>query len=115
MDDAIEHSILHSCAAHAKSSEDIEACGVVLNFSPKIFYPLQNILKSPNSFELNARVHMIRSKVFCIFHSHPFGSAYPSDLDVACAKSIGIPYLIYSLLYDNFIYFDLKKCIPIKA
>ena len=115
MAELFERGVLEACVAHAKDNAEVEACGLVLNCEPKKFYALENELNSPNSFELTSRVNLIRKRVFCIFHSHPLASASPSDLDVSCSRSIGIPYLIYSVLYDNFIYFDLKKCIPIKV
>lgn len=115
MDKVIEADTLRSCANHAKQNLGIEACGIVLNFKPKKFFALPNILQSEHRFQMTSRVNFIKNKVFCIFHSHPLGSAYPSEADISCSSRIGIPYLIYSVLYDNFIYFDLKKCIPVKV
>ena len=115
MDSVLDLEVLHSCACHARQNSETEACGIVLNFKPKRFFALPNILKSDRSFQITSRINFIKSKVLCVFHSHPLASAYPSDADISCSTRIGIPYLIYSVLYDNFIYFDLKKCIPIKV
>jgi len=115
MDDVLPLSVLGQCSEHASSFPDQESCGVVLDFKPKVFFPMENRIPGERAFEISPQVHLIKEKIFCIFHSHPFSSASPSSTDVSYSKALGIPYLIYSVLYDNFIYFDLKKCIPIKV
>tara|TARA_B110000495_G_scaffold39427_1_gene31804 strand:- start:1951 stop:2298 length:348 start_codon:yes stop_codon:yes gene_type:complete len=115
MDDVISTHIFEQCSRHASKSPGRESCGIVLNFTPKVFFPMQNRIANERAFELSPKIHLIKKKIFCIFHSHPLASAFPSDSDISYSKALGIPFLIYSMLYDNFIYFDLKKCIPLKA
>ena len=115
MHEDIPKSILRECSLYAISKKEIEACGLILGSDKKIFYPTENLDASPSSFEIDPRVQLIRDRIFCLFHSHPLGSAAPSDADLHSARAIQLPCLIYSVIHDNFIYFDLKKCIPIKA
>ena len=56
---------------------------------------------------------MIRSKIACVAHSHVFSDAYPSDKDREIMRAFGRPFLIYSCLFDNFLYLDDEKCKPI--
>lgn len=115
MHEDIPKSVLRDCSLYAISKKEIEACGLVLGSEEKTFYPTENLDASPESFEIDPRIQLIRHKIFCLFHSHPLASAAPSDADICSAKAIQLPYLIYSVIHDNFIYFDLKKCIPIKV
>lgn len=92
-----------------------ERCGIVLKGNEQGFTPLPNVLSSTDMFQVNPKVFLLRDKIKTIVHSHPFGCSYPSELDVFSSRQVGVPYLIYSCAFNNFVYFDLEKCIPIKV
>ena len=77
--------------------------------------PMKNILHSESKFEMHPTTFLIRNKIHTIFHIHPYDIAYPSQEDFRKSRALRIPYLIYSCIHDNFIYFNLKKCIPMKV
>ncbi len=107
--------ILNECRAHAQANSDIESCGLILKYRPLVFFPMKNVLHSDSRFEMHKETFLIKNKIHTIFHSHPYSIAYPSEEDFRKSRSLNIPYLIYSCMHDNFIYFNLKKCIPIKV
>ena len=91
-----------------------ESCGIVIKGNDS-FTPLPSETKSSWEFTLNPKTFLIRNKIFLIAHSHPFGDAYPSARDVASSRGCGIPFLIYSCLFDNFVLFNLEECNPYKV
>ena len=115
MEASFSSEILRACRSHAKKNYSVESCGLILDYKPEAFFPMQNYLNSSDRFELDPKVVLLKNKMKAIFHSHPFSIAYPSGEDMVKSKALGIPYLIYSCIHDNFIYFNLKKCIPMKA
>lgn len=115
MEAKISEQILRECKSHSIKNNTIESCGLILKYNPEVFFPMQNNLQSNSRFELDSKVILIKNKIKAIFHSHPFDIAYPSVADCNKSRSLGIPYLIYSCIHDNFIYFNLKKCIPMKV
>jgi proteasome lid subunit RPN8/RPN11 len=61
-------------------------------------------------FSLHSRTLLLRSKIHSVFHSHPTSDAYPSERDISVSSYTGLPFLIYSCLYDNFLFFDTQEC-----
>ncbi len=111
----LNQEILNQCKEHSKTNCEIESCGLILNYKPLVFFPMKNILHSESKFEMHPTTFLIRNKIHTIFHSHPYDIAYPSQEDFRKSRALRIPYLIYSCIHDNFIYFNLKKCIPMKV
>ena len=50
-----------------------------------------------------------------IVHSHCIGSADPSLTDLRCADSLGIPFLIYSTIDNNFCLYENKSVLKFKV
>ncbi|NLO90110.1 MAG: M67 family metallopeptidase [Clostridia bacterium] len=83
-----------------------EACGLIggVEGRAEIFYPMTNVDKSPNSYFMDPKeqisvmkdIRKRNMKMVAIFHSHPHGSAYPSQKDVNMAF-YPVVYLILSL------------------
>jgi proteasome lid subunit RPN8/RPN11 len=106
--------ILNSIRRHSLSNREEESCGVIFNYEAQHFFPMPNSLSSPDSFALDSKVYLLKDRIAAIVHSHPYADAYPSPADEASSRGSGIPFLIYSCLYNNFLYFDHGKCKPLK-
>lgn len=91
-----------------------ELCGIVVKGSDN-FTQLPSETKSAWEFSLNPKTFLIKDKIHLVAHSHPFGDAYPSVRDVTSSRACGVPFLIYSCLFDNFVFFDLERCKPYKV
>lgn len=111
----LNERILADARNLAKSNPDEEAAGILFEFDQVFFYPMRNIARDKaTSFELDKRTMLLKDRIYAIFHSHPEGDAYPSDWDKGASEALGVPFLIYSLLYDNFLFFDKGKCNPVQ-
>jgi proteasome lid subunit RPN8/RPN11 len=114
MDEQIIKKVCFTSREYFLKNRYQESCGIVLSASNK-FLPIKNENPSSWSFSLNTRIHLIKKKIQAIVHSHPFGDSHPSPRDIKTSLSVGIPFLVYSCLYDNFVFFDLEKCKPYKV
>lgn len=107
--------VLFDARKLAQSNPGEEVAGVVFDFDELFFYPMKNISPDKSfAFELDKRTMLLRDRIYAIFHSHPDGDAYPSDWDKGASRTLKVPFLIYSLLYDNFLFFDEEKCKPVQ-
>lgn len=110
---AIQGSLLAEIRDYFRSNLDQESCGIIIKSDE--FVPLKNFNPSPCSFQLHPKLYFLRRHISCVAHSHVLGDAYPSPEDMHESSRISLPYLMYSCVYDNFVYFDLEKCIPMKV
>ncbi len=114
MDEELFKNILAQAKIYFLKNRYQETCGVVFNKRVE-FTPIKNETPSGWTFSLTPKLRLIKNKIKIICHSHPFGDAYPSALDAKTAIDLSTPFLIYSCLYDNFVFFDLEKCKPYKV
>ncbi len=114
MDD-VPQSILDEIREHCLGNPEEESCGVVFSYENYRFLPFPNENASGVSFRLNSKLYLLRDRIAAIVHSHPLSDAHPSEADKASSLASGVPFLIYSCLYDNFLYFHREKCKPLKG
>lgn len=111
----INNDVLCEIRKFANSKKSEEVVGVLFDFEKLSFYPLENKSKNKkDSFKIDPICSLLHKKIYCIFHSHPDGDCYPSQEDIMCSRSSGFSLLIYSCIYDNFLFFDGEKCKQIK-
>ena len=81
-----------------------EACGLVVSDRDSLsFVPCKNRHSQPAyAFSISPR-NVLDYDVKYIFHSHPKSSAHPSRVDMSYCDELRIPFLIYSILDDEFI------------
>ena len=108
-----KYDLLSEIKKYFRTNLNKELCGVVLNSGE--FVALRNNNSSMYSFQLDPKLYFLKKHFYCIVHSHPLGDAYPSEDDIQKARALNLPYLVYSCIYDNFVYFDLEKCIAMKG
>jgi len=94
----IKKAIYDDMIDHCRNCLPYEACGILAgknNFVTEI-YKIKNIETSSVSYFMETKEQLkamkdIRQKgleMIAIFHSHPFGSAYPSQKDIELALSL---------------------------
>jgi proteasome lid subunit RPN8/RPN11 len=111
----LDGRVLGEARELAQSNPNEEVAGLLFSFDELSFYPMENISSDKSfSFELDKRVMLLKDRIYAIFHSHPEGDAYPSDWDKGASMALQVPFLIYSLMYDNFLFFDEGKCNPVQ-
>ena len=93
---------------HALENPKEEVCGlIVLNNDKTIsIIPCKNESTSKkNNFIISASKFIsfkLKKHILGIYHSHPKGNECPSLPDINASKELEIPYLIYSILTNNF-------------
>jgi len=91
----IEREIFNEMIQHCRECLPYEACGILAgkdNFISKI-YKIKNIEQSSVSYFMNPKEQLLAMKdmktygmdMLAIFHSHPLGSAEPSQKDIELA------------------------------
>ena len=78
--------------AHVQAKYPLEACGLLAGQvgQPKDIYLIDNTLKSPVLFEMDAQQQLAAmldvekrdTIILAVFHSHPAGPAKPSETDI---------------------------------
>ena len=88
----------------------IEACGILLGTRDgeykrvEMVFTTKNILESENYYELEPQEQLkiftkadeLSFEVLGYYHSHPYWTATPSDMDYRTANQPGCSYIIYS-------------------
>ena len=84
-------------------NRSIESCGLVVGSSGgEEFVPCRNLSPCPElSFTFSAKYLLVDNLKY-IFHSHPSSSSRPSYIDKKYCNELRIPFLIYSLVEDDF-------------
>jgi proteasome lid subunit RPN8/RPN11 len=112
----IEQKILQEIVDYCSLCRNEESCGIIvqLNDSQK-FIPCENIaIDKQKYFALDSSIY-IDYDVDMIVHSHCLGSATPSKLDRSCSDDLEVPFLIYSIIDDNFCLYENKSVIEFKV
>ena len=103
----------------AQKFSNEEVCGLVLkNFSGEIFVrPCANIHKDKKSgFMVSPEVFLEivnKYKVLAVYHSHVDALPDPSVHDLCQSESLCLPFIIYSVKYDDF-YIHIPESFPIE-
>ena len=89
----IARAVLDDIVAHARESDPLECCGVLLGVGDRITTAVRgrNTRSSPTRFELDPRDHIAARRqaraghldVVGFYHSHPRGEPHPSSADIA--------------------------------
>lgn len=86
--------------AHFESEYPREACGVIgIVKGKKKYFPCENVAKDDDDFILSSSDYFKvkqQADVYAIVHSHPDAECTPSQHDINCCDSLGIPYYIFS-------------------
>lgn len=105
-DKHVEHVSLHS-----KKCYPTEACGILIGAlaghvrTVTEVWPARNERSSESSYEIHPETllhgftyaEQNRLEVVGFYHSHPFWSADPSEIDRSQANYTGLSYVIYSI------------------
>ena len=112
----IEEKILREIVDYCNLYKNEESCGIIVELdSAQKFIPCENIaLDKQKYFVLDSNVY-IDYNVDMIVHSHCLGSAAPSKLDRSCSDDLEVPFLIYSIIDDNFCLYENKSVIEFKV
>lgn len=107
--------LLERVKAESRLSSD-EIAGVIFQFDELVFMKMENLAEDKSSnFKIDPKVILLKDKIHSIFHSHPQSDAHPSEKDKDIFRNHAIPLLIYSCIYDNFVFFNEEGCKPIKV
>jgi proteasome lid subunit RPN8/RPN11 len=95
---------------YAKSQLPREACGVlIIEHGMEVFVPCRNLNESLREFDLDPVDYAKaedRGEVIEIFHSHPFGSARPSQVDKVAAEKTNLKWSIVSVPNGDWFEFE---------
>ena len=98
-------------AIHADKQAPKESCGLLAIIKGKeTYWPCENLSESPDEFFVidpdNWADCEDQGELIGIIHSHPYGSALPSEADKASCEHLGLPFYIYSVEQKNWIDFE---------
>jgi len=98
-------------AIHAEKQAPKESCGLLAIIKGKeTYWPCKNLSESPDEFFVidpdNWADCEDEGELIAIIHSHPYGSALPSEADKASCEHLGLPFYIYSVEQKNWIDFE---------
>ena len=98
-------------AIHADKQAPKESCGLLAIIKGKeTYWPCENLSESPDEFFVidpdNWADCEDEGELIGIIHSHPYGSALPSEADKASCEHLGLPFYIYSVEQKNWIDFE---------
>lgn len=104
---SVPGSILDIVAARCRATPDVEVCGTILRGEHT---PITNISKEPaRRFRMHPEEQMEvwnrwkREGDLIVYHSHPRGSAFPSDDDKwVITRSPDVTFIIYNVKCDEF-------------
>jgi proteasome lid subunit RPN8/RPN11 len=84
-----------------------ESCGLIVKIQNDLkFIPSRNLSMYPvYTFEIDYNL-FIENEVECVFHSHIKDKPKMSVADKKLFKSLGLPFLIYSIRYDEFCFYN---------
>ena len=99
--------ILEDCKRYAKGFPDQECCALIIAYDNQlIFKPTKNLHSNPVGFFAIDPVELIEYDVEYVFHSHWNGGSRPSSFDKKSSNELCIPFLIYSLIDDDFYLYE---------
>lgn len=103
----IPRTLANELLHQAQLSPEQEVCGLIGKRGERVeCYPIENVATRPEMlFAMNAEEQIAAFKqmqqkeqqLFAIYHSHPYGPALPSNIDMAEAHYRDALYLIISL------------------
>jgi len=98
-------------AIHADKEAPKESCGLLAIIKGKeTYWPCKNLSESPDEFFVidpdNWADCEDEGELIGIIHSHPYGSALPSEADKASCEHLGLPFYIYSVEQKNWVDFE---------
>lgn len=104
----VPRGILKAIEDHARAVNPEECCGLLsgTDGAVDLFHPLRNNSSEPTSryfaspedlFEAMREMRSQGRNMLAIYHSHPNGSAYPSQIDIELAFYPHVAYLIQTL------------------
>lgn len=112
----IPNQILKNISAYAQQNKEEEVCGILIDENDNIkFIECENIAQDKKFyFQIDPCV-FIDYNIQAVVHSHCVGTARPSGHDKQCSNSMNAPFLIYSVLYDNFCLYENKSVTEFKV
>jgi proteasome lid subunit RPN8/RPN11 len=88
-----------------------ESCGLLAIIKGKeTFWPCKNLSESPDEYFVMCPDSWAdcedQGELIGIVHSHPYGSALPSEADKASCEHLGLPFYIYSVQNKDWYSFE---------
>tara|TARA_R100001126_G_C4870818_1_gene172925 strand:+ start:458 stop:1159 length:702 start_codon:yes stop_codon:yes gene_type:complete len=98
-------------AKFASESQPNEICGLLALIKGKeTFWPCKNLSNEPDEYFIIDPEDWAncedQGELVGIVHSHPHGSALPSEADKASCEHLGLPFYIYSLEHNDWYCFE---------
>jgi hypothetical protein len=91
--------------AEAIQASPRESCGLVVLISGKeLYWPCRNIAIDDSDFNIHPQDYCSAAragKIIAVIHSHPNGFPLPTDADLACCETSGLPWYIVSPHLDE--------------
>ena len=101
--------LLDEIQKYDHSNPHEETCGVIVDHNKNYsFSPCENISSDRKKTFLIEPSFLLKKNIKYIYHSHVNNSCEPSNVDIANARNIMIPFLIYSLRDMDF---NIYKCV----
>lgn len=103
----IPQDILDEIKSCCIKNPKIESCGIIFEYNNELqFLECDNLSEQPEFNFIVDPVILIKYDVKYIVHSHPTGSAQPSKFDIKSSNELCVPFLIYSICYDDFYLYE---------
>jgi len=97
----LSDTLKNEFALYAKSRIPKEACGIIIETTNShIIFPCENIADSDDDFQIAPNNYMNAQhfgKIVGVVHSHVFGPAKMSDVDIAASEAHKLPYYMVDL------------------
>lgn len=112
----IKPSILNKISACFKLYPNQEACGFIVEDNNVLdFIECENLANNKRDFFVVDPFVFAENNVVTVVHSHWQGSSTPSGLDKKIADDFDLPFLIYSIIDDDFCLYENKSVTKIKV
>lgn len=95
--------LLNKIKDYARLFNTQESCGLIIEKSSSVsFIECENLSENPKyHFKIDPKI-FIENKVLYVYHSHVDCTANPSSQDMLYSNELCVPFLIYSIRYDEF-------------
>jgi len=112
----ITSSFLVEISEYLKKQKSEESCGLVIQNGGKYsFLACENISIDKKNFFAVDPFLFAANDVVAVVHSHWQGSSFPSILDKKVSDDFDIPFLIYSIIDNDFCLYQNKSVNKIKV
>ncbi len=105
----LPEELLTEIQKYAHSNPREETCGIIFEENKNYYFsPCRNMSSDRKKTFLIEPDVLLKKNIKYIYHSHVNNSCKPSNVDIANARNIMIPFLIYSVRDMDF---NIYKCV----